>query len=405
MVAASLLLVLVGVAVAVFVAYNIGGSNIGVAFGPAVGCRAVSKLGATVLMTIFFFLGGWTVGRNVVATMGGEIVPSSLFTIEASIGVLFFIGFALFLSNVVGVPASTSMTGVGSIAGLGLATGTLNEAVMFEIVSWWILAPLIAFWVSGVIGRYLYPYLIEYFAITQTEGSLLELDRSGSIPMPALGPGTTQRELFGTALVIIVSCYAAFSAGASNVANAIAPLIGNGSITMNQGILLAGVASGVGAYTIGRRTLDTVGDDLTEMPLLAALVVATVSSTLVTVLSELGIPSSIVVIATMSIVGLGWGRATRTVSLSETISGESPEVSVGALAADSGNVPTVGGTIETPTPEAHPTPIGDEESEDLPTASDLFRPGESARVIVVQNFVPAVATIAAFLLFRFFPPG
>jgi PiT family inorganic phosphate transporter len=395
-------LLAVGILVAVFVGFNIGGSSTGVAFGPAVGSNTVSKFGAAVLMTVFALLGGWTVGRQVIETMGGQIVPSSLFTIEASIAVLFFIGFALFLSNVVGVPASTSMTAVGAIAGLGLARGTLAWEVLGRIVTWWIVSPIVAFWVSGVVGRYFYPRLVEWFAVTQTEGALVALDRSGSVPRPGLGPGTTTREFVGTALVVLIACYMAFSAGASNVANAVAPLVGNESITIEQGVLLGAGAIGLGAFTIARRTLDTVGNDLTELPLLAALVVAVVSASLVTFLSALGIPASFVIIATMSIVGLGWGRATRTTTISQTVTGEeSPDVSVGALAAESEDAPTVGGGGKsTPTPGQR-TPIGEEETEDIPKAADLFEPKTTARVILLQNFVPSVATVAAYVVFRF----
>ena len=306
----------VGIAVAVFVGFNIGGSSTGVAFGPAVGSDTVSKFGAAILMTVFALLGGWTVGREVVQTLGSDLVTTT-FTLPVSIGVLFFIGVALFLSNVAGVPASTSMTAVGSMAGLGLARGTLNWGEMGQIVSWWLVSPVIAFWVSAVVGRYYYPRLVEWFAVRQTEGSLVVLDRSGAVPRPVLGPNTTRREFVGTSLVVGIGCYMAFSAGASNVANAVAPLVGSGSLAMNEAILLGGGAIGLGAFTIARRTMDTVGNDLTDLPLLAALVVATVSSTVVTALSALGVPASFVIIATMSIVGLGWGRATRTVTIAD----------------------------------------------------------------------------------------
>ena len=241
MVAFSLLLI-VGLVVAVFVGFNIGGSNTGAAFGPAVGSNTVSKLGAGVLMTVFVLLGGWIVGPNVIDTLRKGIVPENLYTLEVSIMVLFFIGFALLLSNVAGVPASTSMTAVGAIVGLGLASGTLNEAAMLEIVVWWLVSPLIAFWVSGVIGRYFYPYLVDHFAVAQTEGSLLCLDRSRTLPRPALGPNTTRREFLGTVSVVVIACYVAFSAGASNVGNAVAPLIASGSLDLGVGVLIGGGA-------------------------------------------------------------------------------------------------------------------------------------------------------------------
>ncbi|SIR64141.1 inorganic phosphate transporter, PiT family [Haladaptatus litoreus] len=393
----------VGLAVAIFVGFNVGGSNTGVAFGPAVGSQTISKLGAASLMSICALVGGWTVGRNVINTMGGKIVPSRFFTLEASIAVLFFIGLALFLSNIVGVPASTSMTGVGTIAGLGLATDALNWAVMREIVSWWLVSPVIAFWVSAVIGRYWYPTLLDWFAITQTKGSLIHIERSGWIVRPALGPNTTMREFVGTLLVLVVACYTAFSAGASNMANAIAPLVGSGAIDMNYGILIAGAAIALGAFTIARRTIDTMGNELTDMPLLAALVVAVVSSTLITVLSALGIPASIVIVSTMSIVGLGWGRATRVKEYtrrSTMIEEGPPGITSGALAVDTADTPTID---EAKKKEAHASSTTGTDKNPLPAIDALYKPWTTARVIAMQNIVPGIATVSAYLLFEFVP--
>jgi len=118
-------LLVVGALVAVFVGHNVGGSSTGVAFGPAVGSRIVRKVTAGALFTVFAFLGAWTVGRNVIDTMSSEIVATSAFALEASVGVLFFTGLSLLVSNLYGVPASTSMTAVGAIVGPGLATGAL----------------------------------------------------------------------------------------------------------------------------------------------------------------------------------------------------------------------------------------------------------------------------------------
>jgi Phosphate/sulphate permeases len=382
-------LILVGVFVAVFVGHNVGGATTGPAFGPAVGADAISKTLAAGLMTVFFFIGGWTIGRRVVDTLGTELVTNpDIFTLPASITVLFFIGLALFVGNVFGA----SMTAVGAIAGLGLASGSLDWAVMGEIVSWWLVAPVIGFWISAVIGRYFYATLNKRIALAQSEGKLLTVDRSGTIPAISLGPNTTTRELFGTAVVIGIGCIMAFSSGTSNVANAIAPLVGSGALEMNTGIIIACIAVGIGAFTIARRTLDTLGSDITQLPLTAAIVVATVSAILVVGLSAIGIPASFVVIATMSIIGLGWGRATRTMRASRSdISEKAGEtrMSVGSLAAD-----TEGESLP---------PIGEEEPAEIPSASDLFNPGTTARVVIMQNVVPMISTVGAYLVFRFVP--
>ncbi|SFR33934.1 inorganic phosphate transporter, PiT family [Halogeometricum rufum] len=380
------ILLVVGLLVAAFVGFNIGGSSTGVAFGPAVGSGLLSKLLAATLMTAFALLGAWTAGREVIKTMGGQIVPQSEFTLAASVAVLFFVGLALLISNTFGVPASTSMTAVGAIAGLGVATGTLDEGVMLEIVSWWIVAPVIAFWICAMVGRYVYPYLDATLKLDSSPGPLVELDRDG-FPTPTLGPNTTPREAGSTVLVVAIACYMAYSAGASNAANAVAPLVGNGALGINEGILLGAGAIGLGAFTIARRTLDTVGNDLTELPILAALIVETVSASLIAFLSYIGIPASLAVSATMCIVGLGWGRATRTVTIGEALGGKTPEMSVNALTTE--------------TREDVP-PMGQEEETDL-AGSDLFDPGTTGRVIFFWLLTPSLSALASYALFSVSP--
>jgi len=380
-----------GVVVALFVGYNIGGSNTGPAFGPAVGAKAISKVLAAALFSIFFFVGAATIGPQVIDTLSSGIVTEDgVFTIETGLTVLFFIGVALFVGNVFGVPASTSMTTVGAIAALAQAAGALNWAVLGEIVVWWVVAPIIGFWVSGVIGRYLYARLNQVIALDQSEGPLLELDRSGVVPRPVPGPGTTRRELSGTLIVIAIGCLMAFASGTSNIANAVAPLVGSGDLSVSVAIVLGSVAVAAGAFTIARRTLDTLGNDITDLPLTAAIVVATVSSILTVGLSAIGIPASFVIIATMSIVGLGWGRATRTTGAVEGVRGEGETtVSVGSLAGDE---------------EGEELPdIGEEDPEDIPGPSALFNPSTTARVVLMQNLVPLISTVGAYLTFRFVP--
>lgn len=379
-------LLLVGIAVAIFVGFNIGGATTGPAFGPAVGADAITKTAAATLMSVFFFIGAWTIGPRVVETLGVDLITDqAVFTIESSIIVLFFIGGALFVGNYYGVPASTSMTAVGAIAGLGVATGNLDWAVMGEIAVWWIVAPIVGFWVSGMIGRYLYPRINRWVAMTSSPGPLLVVDRSGIVPRPKRGPQTTTRELLGASVVIAIGCLMAFSSGTSNIANAIAPLVGAG-VDLEWMIVLGSLAVAVGAFTIARRTLDTIGNDITNLPLTAAILVAIVSSIIVIGLSAIGIPASFVIIATTSIVGLGWGRATRPATLPEVVRGEqAPGVTVGALAADE--------------PGEDLPKIGAEDTSDIPAASDLFDPATTGRVIVMQNVVPIISTVGAYATF------
>ncbi|SFS07217.1 inorganic phosphate transporter, PiT family [Halomicrobium zhouii] len=416
-------LLVVGLLVAAFVGYNIGGSSTGVAFGPAVGSRILGKATAAGLFTVFALLGGWTIGRNVIETMSSEIVPATQFSLTASVGVLFFAGASLLISNLYGVPASTSMTAVGAIVGLGLATGTLREEVMFRIVSAWIIAPLLAFLVGMLIGRYLYPHLDARFTFTRLENPLVRLDRSGAVPRPAFNDRASLWDVLGAALVLVIACYMGFSAGASNAGNAVAPLVGSGAVSVESGILLAIGSIGLGGFTIARRTLATVGDGITELPILAALIVSTIGATVITVLSRLGIPASLAVSTTCCIIGLGWGRASRAVTVAEAAKGavdpdaaqfdEGAGLTTGALTADDPETgvpsgPTLGTLAasereqEANAPGAEEDidvpPIGEEDFDDL-AAESLFDPAATSRIVFLWALTPTISTIGAYVLF------
>ncbi|WP_129116317.1 inorganic phosphate transporter [Halegenticoccus tardaugens] len=415
-------LLLVGLFVAIFVGYNIGGSSTGVAFGPAVGSRIVGKIGAAALFTGFALLGGWTVGRNVIETMSNGIVPASQFTLETSVVVLFFAGVALLISNLYGVPASTSMTAVGAIVGLGLASNSLNYQLMFTIVSAWIVAPLSAFFAGLVIGRYVYPYLDARFSFSRIEEGLVSIDRSRSVPRLRFGRGVGGREVGGSVSVLVIACYMGFSAGASNAANAVAPLIGNGAITASQGILLAIGAIGLGAFTIARRTLDTISEGITDLPILAALIVSLIGATIITILSRLGIPASLAVSTTSCIIGLGWGRASRAVTIADVadaaIEGEpapTADLSSGALIAETSKSdvppgPTIGEVAEGEVPDPSTVgdggkvgrvpAIGEEDIEEL-AAESLFDPAATSRIVLLWILSPTLSIIGSYLVFAF----
>jgi hypothetical protein len=264
------LLILIGLVVVRRLQYR--GASTGVAFGPAVGSRIVRKVTAGALFAVFAFLGAWTIGRNVITTMSSEIVDAAVFTPAASVGVLFFAGLALLISNLYGVPASTSMTAVGTIS--------------------------------------------------------------------------------------------------------------------------------VGGFTIARRTLATVGNDVTDLPILAALIVSTVGR--------------------RSSIGLGWGRASRARTLAEIATPpptEEPgtEATTGALKAppaeDDEEVaasPTVGEIAEgeVPDPDKQQVSrdqvpgIGEEDPEEL-SAESLFDPAATARTVALWVITPTISVLGAYLLFSF----
>ncbi|SEH13439.1 inorganic phosphate transporter, PiT family [Natronorubrum sediminis] len=386
-------LLLVGVVASIFVGFNIGGSSTGITWGPAVGAGIVTKTAAAAIMTVFVFLGGISVGQNVMETLSEGIITIDL-TLSAGVAVLFFIGLGILVANIFGVPVPTSMTTVGAIAGLGLATGTLNYATITEIISWWIVTPIIGFWIGGIIGRYIYPAINQRVTIEKTEGPLLTLERRGPIPTVALGPNTTRSEIGTTAVVFAVGCYMAFSAGASNVPNAAAPLVGEAGLEVNTAVVIATLAIGLGGFTIARRTMESVGGELSDIPLLAALFVMVTASSITTALSYIGIPISLVMATVMTIVGIGWGRATRPITVREAVTRDSEiterEIVPGAITAEE--------------MEGEPSPpIGEEEPEEVLDAGDLFNPRAVIKYLSMWIIGPSMSTILAYGFFTLLP--
>ncbi|MFC6729722.1 anion permease [Natronoarchaeum mannanilyticum] len=283
-------LFLLGIAVAAFVGVNIGGSSTGVAFGPATGSGVLSMRQASALMAVCVLLGGFTIGTNVVDTLGTEFVSGEYFTPGASIGVLLFVGLGILLGNVLKVSTSTSQTAVAAVVGMGAALGALDWETVGVVVIWWVLSTILAFWLCAFVGRYLYDSVV----------AALDFDADDRVAELA---------------VIGIGCYMAFSAGASNVANAVAPLVGSGLLAMTAGVALAGLAIGAGAFALGPRTMETVGEDITDLSLEASLIAESIAATILTGLSWAGIPASLAVVLTACVIGLGWGRASRRVPL------------------------------------------------------------------------------------------
>jgi PiT family inorganic phosphate transporter len=156
-----------------------------------------------------------------------------------------------------------------------------------------------------------------------------------------------------------------------------------------------------------------VGDDITELPILASLIVSIVGGTVITVLSYLGIPASLAVSTTSTIIGLGWGRASRAATLAElaTPTPDRPEVDVstGALltsrAEEVPTGPTIGDVARHEEPPEKPAEIpavpdvGEEGPADLDERS-LFDSGAAKRIATMWVLTPALAVVTSYPVFE-----
>ena len=120
----------------------------------------------------------------------------------------------------------------------------------------------------------------------------------------------------------------------------------------------------LGGWTVGRNVIETMGGRIVPS-------------------GQFTLAASLAVSATMIVVGLGWGRATRTTTVRDAVRKEPEEAEV----PREGEVGSLVGALQADAPGDGVTPIGEEETEEL-AANDLFDPARTGRVIMLGVLTP-----------------
>ncbi|MRH43844.1 inorganic phosphate transporter [Aquibacillus halophilus] len=278
-----MILTILACLIALFFAINIGASGAAASMGIAYGSGAVKRKRIALLICgsgVFF--GAILGGGEVVKTLGSEIIPESIISINIALIILISAAISLFIANLSGIPLSTSEVTVGAIVGVGIAFQVLFVKTLLVIVMYWILIPLIAFLLAFVTNK----------VVKVTERKFTFLSRGRGPKLLAL-------------LVIVTGFLEAFSAGMNNVANAVGPLVATGIITIEQGTFSGGLFVALGAIFLGGKVLETNGKKITKLSLLQGSAVSGIGATLVIIASLFGIPIPHTQVTTCSILGVG----------------------------------------------------------------------------------------------------
>jgi sulfate permease len=274
----------IAILTALFFAMNIGASGTAASMGAAYGSGAIRSK----RLAMFFVAGGALIGAvvgggEVVKTISGGIIPTSLLSVHTVVIILASSALTLFIANLLGIPLSTSEVTVGSIVGVGIAYQTVFVQNLLVILSFWVMVPAAAFAGAFFLGK----------AIAAAEKR-----------WPALrGAGRWERWLRW--LLVACGIYEAFSAGMNNVANAVGPLVGAGMLSTSAGIWLGGVAVALGCIALGGKVLETNGKKITNLSLLQGSAVSATGGTLVIAASLFGIPVPLTQATTCAILGVG----------------------------------------------------------------------------------------------------
>lgn len=136
----------------ILIAYNTGANELATIVGPAIHAGLIGKTPASLMGSLFVFLGAVLLSKRVIETIGKGITtldPYSGFAAQfgAGVCVLFF--------TTIGMPVSTTYCIIGGISGVGISKGmkTVKLELIKKMVKNWFLAPALAFLISYLIMK------------------------------------------------------------------------------------------------------------------------------------------------------------------------------------------------------------------------------------------------------------
>jgi phosphate/sulfate permease len=136
----------------ILIAYNTGANELATILGPVIHSGLMEQMRASLIGSLFVFLGAVILSHRVIETIGKGITtldPYSGFAAQFGAGmcVMFF--------TILGMPISTTYCIIGAISGVGMSKGmeTVKLDLIKKIMANWIIAPSLAFLISFLIMK------------------------------------------------------------------------------------------------------------------------------------------------------------------------------------------------------------------------------------------------------------
>ena len=143
--------------IAMVLAMTMGGSGTAPAFSAAYGANVIRKSLIPGLFGIMVFLGAIIAGRGTATTMGKGLLNPEMMSFTIVSIILFSVAVSLLIANLFVIPQSTSQATVMSVVAPALYFNELNsEKLLLEIIPIWFVLPIISFFISLFLGKYIY---------------------------------------------------------------------------------------------------------------------------------------------------------------------------------------------------------------------------------------------------------
>ena len=367
----STYIIVIGAAIAGYMALNVGANDVANNMGPAVGSRAITMTGALIIAGTFEAAGALLAGGDVVNTVARDLLltPEIETTTFILVMMAALLASALWvnLATFIGAPVSTTHAVVGGVVGAGIASAgfsIVNWSVVGAIAGSWIISPVLggifaaAFlmivqititnrldkisaarvWVpvfvaamTGIFAMYLATKgLNRVWRPDFVTTILLGIGFAGLgwvLAMPWVRARSQNMEnrkkhvatLFRLPLVVSAALLS-FAHGANDVANAIGPFAaivsaietGHGDvagISLPFWVLAIGaIGLALGLALFGPRLIRRVGEQITKLNEIRAYCAALSAAITGLVASALGMPVSSTHIAVGAVFGVGFLR-------------------------------------------------------------------------------------------------
>lgn len=270
-----------------FLGWSLGANDSANVFGTAVASRIISFRLASFLCGTMVIVGAYfqgEAGMHTYRELAVQDIDTVLVTTLAA-------AVTVTIMTVFSLPISASQAVVGSIAGVGLATNTMNWTGLEKVVICWLATP-----VGAMVCACVFYYLIGAF-VTRVPMSMLSRDKF----------------LWGG--LIIIGCYGAYALGANNVANVTGVFSGQfSSLGVNDQdlALIGGAAIALGSVTYSKRVMLTVGSGIMRLDAFTGLVAVAAMAVTVHVFAVVGVPVSTSQAIVGAVMGIGLLRGGET---------------------------------------------------------------------------------------------
>ena len=378
------ILLIMAMAFGFFMAWGVGANDVANAMGTSVGARAITIKQAVIIAMVFEFAGAYLAGGEVTSTIRKGIVDPSLMSetpellIYGMMASLLAAGIWLLFATMMGWPVSTTHTIVGAIVGfasVGISVNAVNWSRVGEIVSSWVVSPIMAGTLSFLLymsvrkfifgsndpfaaaKRYVPVYILMVgfvismvtlvkglkhvgFDIKFNEALMyaglvaLGLAGIGILALTRIKRMTNSRQhnlvnvekIFGV-LMIFTACSMAFAHGSNDVSNAIGPLAAINGIIQSGGIvgqrsplpgwilLLGGAGIVTGLALYGYKVIATIGTQITALTPSSGFAAELAAATTVVLASAYSLPVSTTHTLVGGVLGVGLARGINALNL------------------------------------------------------------------------------------------